>query len=314
MSATVKNSKAILARLGDLMGDRGAGQLLVHSTDATGTVPAGAIATPLAGEDLDEEAAVIVDENPATSDCSWPVTDAGTAVPVTPLLGGTVGDRPEGTVYRWQPTLDGIEEMSQPASGQAVSGGVDSTEPGAPRQIRAYKQVSRADMQELFAAQAGRFPCILLAWEATQPLDGPLASEPGPRQARMGRVLMQYRNAWAAFLITSRMDGESLRRDESDLLRDMVTAQLFGAQKALGLRVSMEPGANIVDARVFRVSPSSYVDLVRFRTTYTEQMKRKAKTAYPDWKKTRVRQQTEEQDDEPPINLPDATIDMTPES
>lgn len=296
-----------MARLGDLMGTRATATLNFASTDPTGIVPACTIVTPIIGGDLDEEAEMVVDKNPATGDGAWPVTDAGVDLPVTALLGGQVGNRPVGTTYRVQ--VPGIEELATSAT---IVNGVDSEEPGAPKQIVSYKKMERADLEELFRAQVGRFPAVCLSWERTQPSDGPQATSPGPRASRQGRTRVLYRHVWVAFLVTSRMDGASLRQEESALLRDEVVGQLSGATKGVhGLRVSQEPGAEVVDVSAFRVSPTSYVDLVRFRTLYTQEMRRNGPNAYNPWTKTRLRQQTKPQPPDPPLDLPDGTIDMT---
>lgn len=305
--SSVYFARAITGALQPLTGPAAAGQLLVHSTGATGTVKAGAGAFPIVDGSLCEEGQVFVTENPATEDGAWPVTSSGTLVPVEALSGGPAGNTAAGTVYRWGPPLEGIEATSESSAG--LSGGSFLTGPAVLRSLRSYKQIAAADVQTFFRAQLHDYPGALLAWESTAPFGGAMGSSPGPRTARLGQDAVAYRHTWLLYLVTSRLDSEQARRTEGDTLRDLVIDQLHQRQTARGLYLSNSPGVEILEARVMAVTPSSYVDVIRFSTNVV--LKRKVLETFNDWLRTRLRIQTEEQAGQV-VDLPDITIPMPP--
>lgn len=304
--STTDIARAITGALQPLMGAAATGQLFVHSTGATGTVSAGAVAVPILGGALFEEGAVFVKKNSATADGSWPVVLAGTLINVEALQGGLVANQVGGTIYRWDPPLTGIEATSA-SNGAGLTGGALT---GSLRQVRSYKELARADAQTFFRAQLAEFPGVALAWESTAPLDGALAAAPAPRTARVGRGRMLFRDTWILWVVTSRLDSDTARTQEGDILRDAILETLLDTRCARNvLQLSQTPGVTILDARVASVTPTSYVDMIRFGTTRT--LEHTDAAVYNDWLKTRIRQQTATQGVNPAIDIPDYTIPMT---
>jgi hypothetical protein len=295
------------------MGTVASGQLQVKSEAATGTLPFGACAVPIVRGGLLEEATLFVSKNPATKDGSWPVTQAGTLVSVEALQGGPVGNSKPGTQYRWDLPVMGIEEKSTTLAG--LSGGVASVAFGAVRQLISYKKLDQPTFEQFLRAQMSQYPAICLCWESTGPLDGPMAAQGVPRLARMGSGKFLFRHTWALFIVTARLDTQGQRQREGDTVRDDVLETLFDTMGARGLRVANEPGAEILDARVFGVTPTSYVDLVRIGCTVTLQHRRQ-RTEYNDWLRTRLQNLTQPNGEgpaiSPPIKLPDVTDPMPP--
>lgn len=313
MSSTVNNSRALEAALAPLMGPCAGGSVLVKSTGATGTVPFGAALIPIVRGAMIEGATAFVTKNPATEDGSWPVVQAGSSVPIAALQGGIVGNTPAGTQYRWDPPLEGIELTSVSAAG--LSAGVANAGYAALKQLRPYKGLAQNELDAFLRAQLGQFPGVMIAWESTQPIDGPMAAKGVPRAARAGVGKMWYRHNWLFYVVTSRLDSEGQRRREGDTLRNDIEETLLDTTQARGLRVSMEPGAEVVESRLFTVSPTSYVDLIRISTTVTLQHRRQTAN-YNDWLRTRLRQQTDPNGEgpaiSPPLDLPDVTDPMPP--
>jgi len=295
------------------MGSIATGELLVHSEGLTGVVPFGAMAIPIVGGGLLEEATAFVPKNPATEDGSWPVVQAGTVVPVQSLQGGLVANTAPGTEYRWDEPLAGIELVSVSSAG--LTGGVASTAFAALQQLGLYKKLDQQSFELFMRAQLSQYPGAILAWESSMPLDGPMAATPGPRTARMGRGKFLFKHTWALWLVTARLDTEGLRRREGDTLRDDVMETLFDTASARGLRLAIEPGCEILGASVFGVTPTSYVDLVRFSTTVTLEHRPQG-AVYNDWLRTRLRQTTDVNGEgpslSPPIALPDVSDPMPP--
>lgn len=311
MSDSIANGRAIEAALAPLMGSVATGQLLVHSDEdhPTGSVPFGACAIPVVSGGLLEEGTAFVSRNPATEDGSWPVTQAGALVSVQSLQGGLVGNAEPGTVYQWDAPVLGIELESTSADG--LSGGEASGAFGSLQQLVSYKKFDQQSFESFLRAQMSQFPAICLCWESTAPSDGPMASQGVPRLARMGRGKFLYRHTWALWLVTARLDTEGQRRREGDTLRNDVIETLFDTMAARGLRLANEPGCEVIDARVFGVTPTSYVDLVRISCTVTLQHRRQT-TVYNDWLRTRIKNMTAAQGASPPINLPNIGVVMPP--
>jgi hypothetical protein len=265
MSDSIANGRAIQAALAPLMGMVASGQLLVKSEGATGALPFGSCAVPVVRGGLLEEATAFVTRNPATEDGSWPVTHAGSLVPVQSLQGGTVGNTRPGTEYRWDLPVMGLELKGVSPAG--LSGGEASPDYGAIKQLVTYRKFDQASFESFLRAQISQFPGVCLCWESTGPLDGPMAAQGVARLARTGRGKFLFRHSWSLFLVTARLDTQAQRQREGDKMRTDVIETLFDTMSARGLRVANEPGAEILDARVFGVTPTSYVDLVRVGCT-----------------------------------------------
>lgn len=300
-------ARGILAALQPLMGLTAEGSLNVQATGVDVPLPAGSVALPVVDGAILDDGAVYATKNPATADGSWTVTAAGVTVPVEALHGGTPANLPLGTQYRWDPPVAGVEPLS--ASSVAVTGGSFSGALGGILAARHYKDLGeQADASAFFRAQLAHFPGVVLSWAGSTPLDGANAARPGPRSSRVGRGKVLYRHSWLLWIVTSRLDSSSQRTREGDILRDDIMEVLTEARCVRGVfQVSNSPGLEILEARPFAVTPTSYVDLLRLGTTNT--LRRRDAATYNDWLTTRIRQQTAAQEGEK-INLPDITVPM----
>lgn len=316
---TVDNSRAIEAALARLQGPSAAGQLLVHSTAATGEMPWGCFAIPTVANAAIDAATIFVKPNPATLDAkgnggNWPILQAGTLVDVESVQGGERPNLPAGTVYRWDEPVAGIELTSSSPAGMS-GGAFGESEPGFGGTLRfvgQYKQLTKPDTEALFRAQTFDFPAGVLSWESSSPSDGPMQSSPAPRTTRVGSLKMIWRHVWTLCLITSRLDTEGERRREGERLRDDVLECLADCKSARGLWVSMSPGIEMLEARVLAISPTSYVDVVRF-ATHIVVRHRPAPAIYHPWETTRITVSKATTPPAPAINLGDVTADMDPQ-
>lgn len=305
LAGTVSVGRAILGALQPLQGPAAAGSLLVRSTGATGSVPSGSVAVPVASGGLVEAGSVFVLANPDTADGSWPTTPTGASVAVEALHGGPGGNADAGTEFRWLPELTGIEATSETAAG--LTGG--SFLAGGLRRVVAYKSMDQAGLAELFRASVNDCPAAVLAWASTTPVTGPMASNPGPRVSRLGTTTVLFRHEWLLWLITSQLSSEGERRRSGDAIRDDVLELLHQRCSARDvLRISNEPGIEINQATVKAVSPTSYVDQIRFSTTYAQIQTLGGGNAN-DWLLTRIRQQTAEQASAV-LDIPDVSVEM----
>ncbi len=307
--SSIDSARAILATLQLLQGPFATGQATVRSTGATGIVPAGSFAIPIVSGQLFEEGIVVVTKNPATQDGSWPVTAAGAAVGIAAVRGGEGGNLAAATELRWDASLAGVELVSVVAGG-GLTGGSWLTPAGSLRQLRQYKDLgSREQAQAFFNAQVGETPAAVLAWAGAIPAAGTTEAHLGADPSRVGRKKRLFKNQWELYLVTTRWHGDQERQREGDLLRDAVLDMLSDRVAYRDLFLSSPQGIEIVSAGVHSVTPSAYVDLIRFTNTFTLQMR--DERTFTDWLKTRIRLEREQLGLNPEkLNVPDFTVNM----
>lgn len=323
MSSTIQNARAIEAALQRLQGPPARGKLLVKATGADVVLTPGTCASPILGNSIDRLGTAFVRPNPANpaedlAERTWTVTSSGLLVDVEAVSGGTPGNREGGTSYRWDPPELGLEPLAV-ADAAGVTGGDWAGVYGGLKQFTHFSAVDFDPRQDLFETITFDYPAALLAWAGSGPADGPMAGTPGPRTARLRQTRMFYRNRWALYLVTSRLDGNADRAHEATLLRDDVLECLENtmAVRERAFRVSAEPGADITAASPFRMLPQVYVDLILFDTFFVLEHRPETRT-YNDWLRTRVKLYTAPnpgippQDDAPPLELPNLVVPMPP--
>ncbi len=312
MSSTA-TAWALQAVLSVLQGEPSDGLVTVRSTGATGTLPANSIGIPIVGGELHPEAAIQVLRNPVTVDHSWPVVLAGTNVSVVSIQAGLKVNLDAATQVRWTLPITGIEEVSVVAAG-GLTGGTQLDVFGALRQIRTYKDLgSRPAAVEFFAAQLSDFPAAALAWMRSMPADGASTPALGQSSSRVGRGRRLFKHEWSLYLVTSRLDAGDLRTREGERLRDDVLDVLTDRTAFRGMTLSSPQGLEILSADVLHVTPTSYVDHVRFTTTYGQERRVIEPPDWNDWLKSRivVRSPTAQPGAGDVLDFVDTTIDMT---
>lgn len=314
-SGSIANARAIQGLLQTLMGTYSTGQLLVRATVAAGTdLPAHSYAVPIVAGALYPEAIVRVEENPATSDHSWHTTLGGTLVTVTSLQGGLHVNQAAGVECRWDEPIAGIEATSEVSAG-GLTGGTGYATAGTIKQLREYRQLGgQTAAQDLFRAGVGQFPAAVLAWMASYPQDGSVSATEGSNSARAGASKRIFKHEWALFLIASRLESSDERAGELDFLRSEVLATITDATAYRREVISSPQGIDVLEARNDAITPSSYIDVIRFTTSWC--LKRYDSQVFHDWEKTRVRVQTEAGTPAPPLptppklDVPDITVTM----
>ena len=100
MADIIRTARAIFSLLSPLIGDRSAGTITAHATDADVEIPANSYLAPTRGT-LDTR--VLLKTTAATTD-----TAAGPEVPIRSAFGGAAVNLPEGTELRWVPGIEGV--------------------------------------------------------------------------------------------------------------------------------------------------------------------------------------------------------------
>lgn len=275
-------SRALQMLCQPLQGTYSSGTITVRTTAnfATATLEKGAILVPIVDGCEYPDAAVKVERNPATPDGSWSISTAGTDVAVTSLQGGAHVNLPAGTPLRFDDAPTGIDELAVVAT--SLTGGVRLETFGALRQVRSFKDLgSQIDARSFFAAQLGEFPAAVLQWSAMTPGDGSASPSLGVDQTRVGRGRRFYCHEWTLFIISSRGESSDRRKREGDRIRDKMVRILTDRTKWRGVALSNSHGIKIIDARLATVTPTAYVDSIRFCTWFT--LERTEGRVFNDW-------------------------------
>jgi hypothetical protein len=286
----IDNARALMALMQPLTGSRSTGSITVRSTGATGTLPANAHAAPIIGGVLRPEllvkTAVNTDDSPtALPGHAWPITRAGTTVPVLSVLGGLCHDFPAGTVLRWLPEIDSIEPTAEITVG--MTGGTANTSHVGVAEVRLYEQLTAtAPGIEVFKAAFSRFPGVMLTWQSSVPDDGQGEQPLGRRESRLGRGKTLLRNVWDIFVACSRMDSDPARREQGLDILDELTETMIDRATVDGMRFSSVRGLSVHQRARWNVSPSLYVYLLRVSTTDVAE-KREHRNFAP-WLRTRL--------------------------
>lgn len=256
-----------MALLQPLTGERSTGTATVKADPGpTAVLPPNTYAVPIVGGDMRFTSLLRVAVNPA-AEAGWTVDTIGTPVALTSLVGGIDVNLPAGTEIRWWPTVPGIEAKSVLAT--PLVGGTKAVGIGALAQVVLFEQL-RADLsrasEDLFKSLVSRFPAAVLVWEGLGPADGSTVSPLDQGGARVGRGIKLYAYQWDLFVVTSRDDSDSARREEGLALVEEIIEHIQDKQIVDGVPFSSPTGIQIVDCRRWLVATSFYVYLIRFAT------------------------------------------------
>lgn len=274
-------SRALHMLCQPLQGTCSSGAVTVRAVPniATATLEKGLILVPIIDDCECPESAVKVERNPATTDGSWSILTSGTAVAVTSLQGGAHVNLPAGTWLRFDDAPTGINELAVVTT--SLTGGVRLETFGALRQVRSFKDLGgQIDARSFFAAQLGEFPAAVLQWSATTPGDGSVSPSVGADATRLGAKKRLYCHEWVLFIISSRLDSSDRRKREGDRIRDTMLRILTDRTKWRGVALSMQ-GIKVIDSRLASVTPTAYVDSIRFCTWFA--LERTENRVFNDW-------------------------------
>jgi hypothetical protein len=253
-------ARSVMAVLAPLTGTRSSGTVTVKATGSDVKFPGGCFAAPIIESESGNKAIardkpVFVGMNPSTAEGDWTVTAAGTALPVTSLLGGARHNfEAASTTLRWDPAMTGVELVSALAGD--MTGGLDPTGDAHVKRILLYEDLSTAEiaLQVFQAKMLTQAPAVILAWAGTG------AGE------RMGRSVWQRPDRWVAYVVVTRQSGTVERGHEGLNLLDLVESYL-GERGAVDGRNFSDPPVTIVGASRHSTTPSSFVYALTFETT-----------------------------------------------
>lgn len=299
MSNILDTARAIAAVLQPLTGNRSSGTATVRATPGPSAVlKPNQHAVPIVGGSMRFDRMVKTAINPDDA-AGWTLDDVGTPVTMISLVGGAEMNLPIGTQLRWWPTAEGIEPVS--VLGAAMTGAAAPTGVAGLKQIAFFEQLQAnlsGSVADMFKSMVSQYPAALIVWEGSNPSDNDTVSPLGNKASRVGRGVKLFSENWDLFIITSRLDGDTQRREEGMALVEAVTDQLSDRSAVDGFVFSAPNGIQIVARGRHLVAPGFYVYRVQLHTV-SSQSSKDART-FNDWLVTRLDADTIEDD---PLHL-----------
>ncbi len=253
--------RALLAQLSPLTGQRAIGVVTVTATTG-GALPANTYLLPVVGGQLRDD---LPFKTVGTSD---PV-DPGDpiSVPITSNAGGARHNLPAGTVFRFDPPLEGFEPTATLEASM-----VDAGDAGAVvRKLAWFEDLDSANPgKDIFDSLLLEYPAIMLAWQGSEPAEGTTSGlQQGGTRAR--RQIRFWREAFVLYVVCGRLRSDSARRQQGLLLMHAVTDLLTDRkQNDDGEQLSdVGAGVDIFARSRYQRRPNCYVYAMRLRANQT---------------------------------------------
>lgn len=231
-------ARAILAQLAELSGTRATGAVhVVNDTGAAIDVEMNSYLWPIVSGETRPELLFKVAPNPATllphgQGGAWTVPAHGSLdVGIRSNLGGLRHNLAAGTVFLWDPPLDGL--------GPSVTLNADMTD-GAnrssdPRIVAGayYEGLDAAQMsKDLFGAGVDGLPAVVIVWQQSAPAEGRTAgtNQGSTRLADGARLFAEY---FTLYVVVSDIRSDKRRRNNGLRLLQACTRLLSDQQQTL---------------------------------------------------------------------------------
>jgi hypothetical protein len=287
--------RAILAALTPITGDRAAGEVVITAgPDELVSIPKNTYLLPVVNGQLRDDLPFKTTEAAAIS------ASASLAVPVTSNIGGVRHNLPDGTVFRFRPKLPGV--LDEAVANGAMTGGTDTD--ALIRAAVVFEDLEEAGpAKDVFAAKVGDSPAVVLAWSASEPVDGSSAGL-GTKSTRAGRGKQFWRETYVLYIRAGHLGSDHERRREGQLVAQAVTALLSDRKVNLDGEVlaTIGGGVEIIQRAKLGRGPTYYLYGMRLRATQT--IERADSRTFERWLTSRVQGAAEE------LPIVDVTVDM----
>lgn len=175
----------------------------------------------------------------------WVIPEAGTAVDILSVLGGKRHNLPAGTKLFFDPLHPDLEPVVEVLDG-GITGGVDPTWLGGAMSIVQFEQlVGTTATLDAFRAQVDKFPAVVIVWDGSEPADGTTQSSLDRAESRVGPSQQLFKERFNLFVLSKRVDGDHMRRNEGLKLLDDITLWLTDAMEVDGQVFSTPTGVQI---------------------------------------------------------------------
>lgn len=208
--------RAIFATLAPATGVRATGSITVTGGASELVLPANTYLLPVIDGQLRDDLVF-----KTTDDWTVPALAVEPGVTIKSNVGGIRHNLPAGTVFRFNPPVDGIAGVA--TLDADMTGGSDA---GALiRRVAVFEDLDSASPSaDLFASKIGDRG-VMLIWTNSEPVDGAMG---GLRQGanRATRTRKFWRESFVLYVVVTRLTGDSARRQEGQVIMQAITRLL----------------------------------------------------------------------------------------
>lgn len=229
-------ARAILGQLSPLTGTRATGTVTVQNpSGAAVQLDPNMCLLPVVVSELSDDLVFKVAHNPATAEPHnrgghWTIPPGSSlAVGVLSNLGGARHNLPAGTVMRFDPLLDGIEETAT-VDADMTDGADRPQDSLAVRRAVYYEDLDAAAIErDISSGRLSQTPGIMLVWTGSNPAEGRTAgTNQGSTRLDDGRRL--FTENYRLFIVSASLASSGKRRGDGLRLLQAATRLLTDQQ------------------------------------------------------------------------------------
>lgn len=241
MSTITSTLRSLMAVLQPATGTRADGTVVVTASGGDVTVPCSSYAIPIIGGAHRPDLVVKTAAGPNADD-SWTVESGGTNVDFVSNIGGARHILANATALVFDPEISGIASL---VAANDWANGADPTEFGSVVDMTIVERfegpVAAVDLRR---SNIKGFPCVILAWQDSEPADGSTISQTD-RATRTGTRKTLYKESFRVSIVSVRADSPDVRREEGLLMLDELSGLLTDRQEVDGVKFSNPSGLQI---------------------------------------------------------------------
>lgn len=227
-------ARAMLGQLAPLTGTRGTGTATVtNPTGADIDLDPNMFLLPVVQGELADDLVFKVDRNPATElphgeGGVWTIPAGGSLpVAIKSNLGGARHNLAAGTVLRFDPLLDGLDETA--TLGAAITDGADRAGLCLRRAVY-YEDLDAAAIErDIAAGRLSQLPGAMLVWTQSTPAEGRTAGT-NQGSTRIADGVRMFTENYRMFIVSASLASDGRRRGEGARIMQAITRLLTDQQ------------------------------------------------------------------------------------
>jgi hypothetical protein len=228
MSQILNTARNLMAVMQPATGTRASGPVTITAESGDVSLPRNTFAMPVIEGRRRPDLLLKVDEGP-NDDSSWTITTSGTEVTFISNIGGVRQNIPVDTPIHFDPPIDGLVSAA-PTVDTTFTGGTDMDGFAPVKDMVIYEHFDGPSFQiDLRRSGVTLFPCVIIAWQNTEPADGATITQTD-RPTRTGTRGVLYKDTFTVSIVSSRDESDHSRRHEGLEIVDTLTRLLTDKQ------------------------------------------------------------------------------------
>jgi hypothetical protein len=288
-------ARAILGQLAPITGERGTGTATVtNPTPGAIELPKNMCLLPVIAGELADDLVFKVAPNPATTDPhgvggEWSIPAGGSlSVALRSNLGGARHNLPAGTVLRFDPLQDGLDETV--TLDGAITDGADAPDDAlSVRRAVYYEDLDAAQVErDISAGRLARLPGIMLVWTQSTPAEGRTAGT-NQGSTRLADGVRLFAENYRLFVVSATLANDGRRRRDGLRILQAVTRLLTDQQITTdGEQLTAVGSLEILNRSRFVRGPKHYVYALTLRVNRV--ITRTDTRSFVPWLRTHLQQ------------------------